>query len=154
MRVRSALGALAAGVGGLSGINAVLNRYVDSIDPALSGEHNTLTWSGIDISYTEAGDPTDHTLVLLHGINAAGSNGEFRRIFTALAESYHVVAPDLPGFGTSDRPHFATQTHSMRNSYRHSSVRTVSTQSPSLHPRSRGRISPAYMKILRLISRV
>ena len=104
MRVRSALGALAAGVGGLSGINAVLNRYVDSIDPALSGEHNTLTWSGIDISYTEAGDPTDHTLVLLHGINAAGSNGEFRRIFTALAESYHVVAPDLPGFGTSDRP--------------------------------------------------
>lgn len=104
MRVRSALGALAAGVGGLSGINAVLNRRVDLIDPPLSGDHNSLTWGGIEISYTEAGDPTDHTLVLLHGINAAGSSGEFRRIFTELSDSYHVVAPDLPGFGTSDRP--------------------------------------------------
>jgi Predicted hydrolases or acyltransferases (alpha/beta hydrolase superfamily) len=104
MRVRSALSALAAGVGGLSGINAVLNRRVDQIDPALSGDHDSMTWNEIEVSYTEAGDPTDHTLVLLHGINAAGSSGEFRKIFTELSDSYHVVAPDLPGFGTSDRP--------------------------------------------------
>jgi pimeloyl-ACP methyl ester carboxylesterase len=58
----------------------------------------------MDVAYTEAGDPADPTVVCLHGINAAGSSGEFRAVFDDLAADYHVVAPDLPGFGRSDRP--------------------------------------------------
>lgn len=56
------------------------------------------------MAYTEAGDPDAPDLVLFHGTNAAASSGEFREIFDALASEYHVVAPDLPGFGVSDRP--------------------------------------------------
>jgi pimeloyl-ACP methyl ester carboxylesterase len=40
----------------------------------------------------------------MHGLNASGSSYEFRHVFADLAEDYHVVAPDLPGFGRSDRP--------------------------------------------------
>jgi pimeloyl-ACP methyl ester carboxylesterase len=43
-------------------------------------------------------------LVLIHGHNAAASAYEFRRQFHALAEHYHVVAPDLLGYGLSERP--------------------------------------------------
>jgi pimeloyl-ACP methyl ester carboxylesterase len=56
------------------------------------------------VAYTEAGDPADPDLVLLHGINAAASSHEWAKVVEPLAEEYHVVAPDLPGFGRSDRP--------------------------------------------------
>ena len=58
----------------------------------------------MDVAYTEAGPEDAPTVVLLHGINAAGSSGEFREVFDDLTDDYHVVAPDLPGFGCSDRP--------------------------------------------------
>ena len=73
-------------------------------EPPLSGDHDSYRWRGMDVHYTEAGDPDDETLVCVHGINAAGSGGEFREIVADLAEDHHVVAPDLPGFGCSDRP--------------------------------------------------
>ena len=79
-------------------------RATDELPPALDGRQHSYRWRGIDVAYTEAGDADDPTLVLVHGINAAGSSGEYRAIFEALADDYHVIAPDLPGFGRSDRP--------------------------------------------------
>jgi pimeloyl-ACP methyl ester carboxylesterase len=107
MKLRSAVGTLAAGVGVVGAVaaaNAALARRTPPLEPALAGSQETFRWRGMDVRYAAAGDPSDPDVVLLHGVNAAGSNGEFREVFEELAESYHVVAPDLPGFGTSDRP--------------------------------------------------
>jgi pimeloyl-ACP methyl ester carboxylesterase len=84
--------------------NVGLRSAAGALEPPLEGRQRTFRWRGMDVAYTAAGDPDDPTLVCLHGINAAGSSGEFRAVFPSLAEDYHVVAPDLPGFGRSDRP--------------------------------------------------
>jgi pimeloyl-ACP methyl ester carboxylesterase len=57
---------------------------------------------GLKISYREAGGPSAPTLLLLHGFPTAGHM--FRDLIPLLAESFHLVAPDLPGFGQSDLP--------------------------------------------------
>ena len=104
MKLRNVLG-VAAGTVGLTALaNRLLRRRGDSFEPFLPGEERSYRWRGFDVSYVEAGDPADPDLVLLHGINAAASNHEFHAVFEALAADYHVVAPDLPGFGRSDRP--------------------------------------------------
>ena len=104
MNLRRAIGYTTAGVGGLVAVNRQLRDSAPALEPPLAGSHDVYRWRGMDIAYTEAGDPDYQTIVLLHGINAAGSSGEFRAVFDELAEEYHVVAPDLPGFGCSDRP--------------------------------------------------
>jgi pimeloyl-ACP methyl ester carboxylesterase len=55
---------------------------------------------GLKISYREAGPPDAPTLLLLHGFPTAGHM--FRDLIPLLAGSFHLVAPDLPGFGQSD----------------------------------------------------
>lgn len=108
MKLRRALGLGAVGVG--VGVGAAvlttrtLERRAGELEPALVGEQHTYRWRGIDVAYTEAGSPDAPDVVFLHGINAAASSGEFREVFSELAEDYHVVAPDLPGFGRSERP--------------------------------------------------
>src|SRR5262245_7780102 len=57
---------------------------------------------GLKISYREAGRTEAPTLLLLHGFPSAGHM--FRDLIPLLADRYHVVAPDLPGFGQSDMP--------------------------------------------------
>jgi pimeloyl-ACP methyl ester carboxylesterase len=57
---------------------------------------------GLKISYREAGRPEAPTLLLLHGFPTAGHM--FRDLIPLLADGYHLVAPDLPGFGQSDLP--------------------------------------------------
>jgi pimeloyl-ACP methyl ester carboxylesterase len=104
MKLRRAAAYLGAGVGLAAVANRGLRTAAGALEPPLSGRQRTYRWRGMDVAYTEAGDPDDPTLVCLHGINAAGSAGEFREVFDGLAADYHVVAPDLPGFGRSDRP--------------------------------------------------
>jgi pimeloyl-ACP methyl ester carboxylesterase len=103
MKLRNLLGSAALGVGALAALNTGL-RYEGELEPPLDGDDGVFRWRGMDVAYTEAGDPDDPDLVLLHGINAAGSSGEWRAVFEDLAADYHVVAPDFPGYGRSDRP--------------------------------------------------
>jgi len=57
---------------------------------------------GCKIFYREAGPKDSPTILLLHGFPT--SSHMFRNLIPALADRYHVVAPDLPGFGFSDAP--------------------------------------------------
>lgn len=104
MKLSRLLGAVVAGAGTATVADRILRERADDPSPPLPGAQRTYRWRGMDVSYTEAGDPDDRTLVLLHGVNAAASSHEFREVAGDLAEAYHVVAPDLPGFGCSDRP--------------------------------------------------
>jgi pimeloyl-ACP methyl ester carboxylesterase len=100
---RSVAGGLALAAG-VAGANRALAARAGELEPALPGTQHTHRWRGFDVAYTEAGDPDDPDLLLCHGINAAGSSREFAAVFDALAAEYHVLAPDFPGFGRSDRP--------------------------------------------------
>jgi pimeloyl-ACP methyl ester carboxylesterase len=64
--------------------------------------HRTVTVDGLSIFYREAGNQSNPKLVLLHGFPA--SSHQYRNLILALADHFHVVAPDYPGFGNSDMP--------------------------------------------------
>ncbi|CAM2154345.1 Haloalkane dehalogenase [Pararobbsia alpina] len=57
---------------------------------------------GFKVFYREAGRAGAPKLLLLHGFPSSGHM--FRDLIPQLADRYHIVAPDLPGFGQSDRP--------------------------------------------------
>lgn len=104
MKLRRALGFAALGIGVAAATNVTLRRNAGELSAPLDGMQRTYRWRGMNVAYTETGDADDPDLVLLHGVNAAASSGEWRAVFDRLGEEYHVVAPDLPGFGNSDRP--------------------------------------------------
>jgi pimeloyl-ACP methyl ester carboxylesterase len=54
------------------------------------------------IFYREAGDPNQTSLLLLHGFPS--SSHMFRNLIPLLSDRFHIVAPDLPGFGFSESP--------------------------------------------------
>ena len=64
--------------------------------------YKNATVDGSKIFYREAGPKDSPTILLLHGFPT--SSHMFRDLISALADRYHVVAPDLPGFGFSDAP--------------------------------------------------
>lgn len=64
--------------------------------------HRTLRIDGVDLFYREAGRPGAPVVVLLHGFPS--SSHMYRHLITALADRYHVIAPDYPAFGLSAMP--------------------------------------------------
>jgi pimeloyl-ACP methyl ester carboxylesterase len=58
--------------------------------------------NGLDIFYREAGPTNAPTIILLHGFPT--SSHMFRNLIPALADSYHIIAPDYPGYGHSSMP--------------------------------------------------
>lgn len=73
---------------------------------AQSIRYNTLAVDGLNVAYREAGDLSSPKLVLLHGWPS--SSHQYRNLIPQLARTFHVIAPDYPGFGNSDTPDPAT----------------------------------------------
>ena len=65
-------------------------------------EYKTIDVQSQNIFYREAGDKSAPTIVLLHGFPT--SSHMYRNLIPKLAETYHVIAPDYPGFGNSSMP--------------------------------------------------
>ena len=64
--------------------------------------YKTIKVDDVEIFYREAGPKQAPTLLLLHGFPT--SSQMFRNLIPALADRYHIVAPDYPGFGYSSMP--------------------------------------------------
>ena len=64
--------------------------------------YHTVDVDGVKVFYREAGSPGAAKLLLLHGFPT--SSHMFRDLIPPLADRYHIIAPDLPGFGQSDAP--------------------------------------------------
>lgn len=64
--------------------------------------HRTATVDGLEIFYREAGPADAPTLLLLHGFPAASH--QYSALIQRLADEFHLLAPDYPGFGYSSAP--------------------------------------------------
>ena len=64
--------------------------------------YRTVKVDGLSVFYREAGPSDAPTILLLHGLPS--SSRMFQPLLTRLADKYHLVAPDYPGFGHSDWP--------------------------------------------------
>jgi len=73
-----------------------------SVSSSASETYHTLKVDGIDVFYREAGPKDGPTLLLLHGFPS--SSTMFATLIPLLADKYHLVAPDYPGFGLSGSP--------------------------------------------------
>lgn len=104
MNRRRTLTGLLLATGLVVAVNRLLTERARTLGRRLPGRTHRYPWRGFDVVYDEAGDPDDPDLVLLHGIHAVASADEFSRLAECLESDFHVIAPDLPGFGRSDRP--------------------------------------------------
>lgn len=64
--------------------------------------YRSIAIDGVNIAYREAGAPDRPTLLLLHGLPS--SSRMFDGLLRELADEYHLIAPDYPGFGNSAAP--------------------------------------------------
>ena len=79
----------------------------------MKNTHRTADVNGIKIFYREAGQKGSPALLLLHGFPSASHM--FRDLIPRLASKYHLLAPDLPGFGQSDMPARAEFSYTFAN---------------------------------------
>jgi pimeloyl-ACP methyl ester carboxylesterase len=75
--------------------------------------YRTVTVNGIDLFYREAGPANGPTVLLLHGWPA--SSHMFRDLIPKLADRFHVIAPDYPGFGFTSQPSTSEFTYTFDN---------------------------------------
>jgi pimeloyl-ACP methyl ester carboxylesterase len=92
--------ALACGLRSPGGVHAQGVEPEKATPPTVA--HRTIQVDGLDIFYREAGRKDAPTILLLHGFPT--SSHMFRNLIPALADRYHLVAPDYPGFGNSSAP--------------------------------------------------
>jgi pimeloyl-ACP methyl ester carboxylesterase len=73
-----------------------------SADESTRVRYKTVKVGDVDVFYREAGPKDAPTILLLHGFPT--SSQMFRNLIPALADKYHLVAPDYPGYGHSSMP--------------------------------------------------
>jgi pimeloyl-ACP methyl ester carboxylesterase len=100
-RLKSSIGAVVTFVALL-----VAALATDAQDKEIAMEqpvfYRTVKVDGLSIFYREAGPKDAPVILLLHGLPS--SSRMFQPLLTRLADSYHLVAPDYPGFGHGDWP--------------------------------------------------
>nr|WP_202882589.1 alpha/beta hydrolase [Citrobacter sp. NCU1] len=79
----------------------------------MSVKHRYAEVDGIHIFYREAGKEEHPTILLLHGFPS--SSHMYRNLIGRLADQYHIIAPDYPGFGNSDQPSMSEFEYSFDN---------------------------------------
>jgi pimeloyl-ACP methyl ester carboxylesterase len=94
------IGGAAVGVPAL--INAAIARRVRSAEATAWGRRHRYAWELGDVFFQRLGD--GEPVVLLHSFGAGHDSIEWRDAAEKLAERFQVFAPDLPGWGSSDRP--------------------------------------------------
>lgn len=104
----------AAMVAGMIGVMALfVTPAAASGDKDATVYHRSMEIDGVNIAYREAGNAKNPTVLLLHGFPT--SSQMFRNLIPELAENYHVLAPDYPGYGASDMPSRETFEYSFAN---------------------------------------
>lgn len=95
-----------AGVAALTAVNVSIARGVaaEPEDNSLGGEAHVFASRYGGVHYRVAGAEGSAPLVFLHDIGAGASSFMWRKNFDALATDFRVYAPDLLGFGLSDKP--------------------------------------------------
>lgn len=79
-----------------------MTQAANAAEQSSTVSYHTVEVDGVDIFYRQAGNPKSPTLLLLHGFPT--SSHMFRNLMPLLAERFHVVAPDYPGYGYSAMP--------------------------------------------------
>lgn len=82
---------------GLATLLSAQAGWAQSAEAPPPTRHQYLNVEGVRVFYREAGSPKDPAVLLLHGFGA--SSHMFRELIPVLSTHYHVIAPDLPGFG-------------------------------------------------------
>jgi len=83
-------------------LNIGLVQATCAVEAVSSVSYKTVSIDGLDIFYREAGNPENPTILLLHGFPT--SSHMFRNLIPELADEFHLVAPDYPGYGFSAMP--------------------------------------------------
>jgi pimeloyl-ACP methyl ester carboxylesterase len=79
---------------------AETTSHTSSKETAVS--YHTVVVDGVKVFYREAGPKNAPAVLLLHGFPS--SSHMFRNLIPQLADRYHVIAPDYPGYGQSGQP--------------------------------------------------
>jgi pimeloyl-ACP methyl ester carboxylesterase len=95
--------------GGQAAVNSLIAALSRPPSPSLHGERRDFPWDWGRVSYTVKG--SGRPLLLVHGVYPGASSFEWRSNFDALAQDYRVYAPDLLGFGLSDKPNAPYSAH-------------------------------------------
>jgi pimeloyl-ACP methyl ester carboxylesterase len=98
--------AIAAGAaaGAAAAFNAWSRWNVGPVGRVVDGEPHFYQWREGAVYYEVAGRADAPRLLLVHGINAAASSFEMRKIFGPLSQNFRVYLPDALGYGRSERP--------------------------------------------------
>ena len=93
-------------------VNQTSTRRREEV-PTLKVSFRKVDVDGLKIFYREAGSKDAPAILLLHGFPSASHM--FRDLIPKLADRFHVIAPDLPGFGQSDMPDRGAFTYTFDN---------------------------------------
>ncbi|MDX2131357.1 MAG: alpha/beta hydrolase [Planctomycetota bacterium] len=110
--------AAAAGLSGAAAPAATLPAPAEHAAPTAPGHaarvlHKTVRIGDVDVFYREAGRADAPTILLLHGFPT--SSQMFRDLIPRLADRFHVIAPDYPGYGHSSMPSHDTFSYTFDN---------------------------------------
>ena len=102
---RGLLAGGAAGVAALAAVNAAVAREAPEPETgALGGEAGAYEWTHGGVFFRHAGPEAAPPVVFIHGVGAGARSFMWRRNFEPLSQDFRVYAPDLLGFGYSDKP--------------------------------------------------
>lgn len=105
--------AFGLGATGAAGLSWWLAHRGGSLKSSISENQQTWTWRGRDINYAESG--AGEPLVLIHGLQPGAANSQWEMNFDHMSRLCRVFAPDLLGFGLSDRPNVPYSTQMYRD---------------------------------------